>query len=615
VISYLADDSQLFWMAMVGDHLAAAEGSSRLFASPTGAKPLHLQVPPGGSEQLASASGFVVLLDGQLHDTRPLTRSLGWSDDRGASDASLVLDAYRCHGTEVFRLLSGEFALLIWDERSGDLVLARDPLGARPLCYGEANNGFYASPSPDLLVASGLPRELNRTAIAERILSRRIEPSETFYARVRRLPPGHVLELRRERSAVSCYLRAEGETRTALREAAEVHGEFDRLLHDATVRALAGRRAAVYLSGGLDSATVAAIAAKESARVGLPPPLALSIQFPDPDGDESSAQRLIANDLALPLRMRTLAQAAGSDGVLITGLRLSERAWFPPLHPWAGAYEALAVEGSQAGCGVLLTGEGGNEVLERSWSEMSALLARGRLADVHRLARGRSDYDRSVTTVGVYHSLLRETARLAIHRVTNPSSRRVILSALGRKRDAHESWALPDRALRSELVEKRGAASVGKGHPPPRGFNPEVPTFLEASHLLAKRLGMLVRSPYYSLELLDLRAQVPLMSTLFGGRYKGLARASYEQRVSGPSRNSLCSTSGTKTFLGLLRAETPVALKYLGGLPNLAHLGIVPSSLARELGSGSPLPELGFYHRWQLLACEAWLGSRERRTT
>lgn len=614
--SYLdTDDSQLFWTATVGGHLSAAEGSSRLFVSPTGAKPLHLQVPPGESEQLAAANGFVVLFDGELHDTRPLTRSLGWNDDRGACDAALVLDAYRCNGREVFRLLSGEFALLIWDERSGDLVLARDPIGTRPLCYGESNDGFYASPSSDLLIAAGLPEELNRTAIAEWVLTHRIDISETFYERVSRLPPGYVLELRGGRSTVSCYLRAEGETRAALKAGAGAHEEFDRLLHEATVRALAGKRAAVYLSGGLDSATVASIAAEESLRVNLPPPLALSMRFPDPEADESSIQRLIADDLALPLHLRTLAQAAGSDGTLIAGLRQSERAWLPPLNPWNGAYEALALEGSQAGREVLLTGEGGNEVLEPTWREMSALLTRGRLADVHRLARGWSDYYWGATAVGFYRRLVRETARLAIHRVTNARSRRAIWSALGRRRGGDSSWALPDRDLRSELLEKRSAASVRKGHTPSRGFGPGLPAYLEASHLLGKRLGISVRSPYYSVELLDLRAQLSPMSMMFGGRYKGLAHASYERRAFGPSRNSMRASNVNNVFGGLLRAETPVALDYLDGLPNLACLGLVRSSLVGELRTGSPLPGLGYYQRWQLLACEAWLKSRARRNT
>lgn len=158
-----APDSELFWLAKLDDAPQLTGEHERLFVSETAGTSLLVRRPPQNDAELARRSGIVLLLDGELFDTDSLTTALGWgTDSRGSTQAELLLEAYRACGLDVFRLLHGEFAILIWHELSGDLVLARDPLGPRPLSYGQRGGRFYVSPSPELLVESGIPGDINR---------------------------------------------------------------------------------------------------------------------------------------------------------------------------------------------------------------------------------------------------------------------------------------------------------------------------------------------------------------------------------------------------------------------------------------------------------------------
>src|SRR5207248_4584102 len=97
-------------------------------------------------------------------------------------------------------------------------------------------------------------------------------------------------------------------------------GRFDALLEQTVERYLALGPAAVYLSGGLDSVTVAAVAAGSSLRKGLPAPWALSLAFPDAECNEEAIQRSVAADLGLPHVLLPFDAAVGAHGLLRSAL-------------------------------------------------------------------------------------------------------------------------------------------------------------------------------------------------------------------------------------------------------------------------------------------------------
>jgi asparagine synthetase B (glutamine-hydrolysing) len=614
-----ADDAHPVWLAIAESKLSRSSVDDELvFSAHNGAESLRLRLPPGSGATLAVDDGIVVVFDGQLHDTVPLKRAVGEITVRPEPDAELVLRAYKALGLTMVQRLKGDFALIVWEHVSGDLVLVRDRLGNRPLCYAELEGDLLVSPSSDAVVSAGAPRDVDAVAVAEWVLDATLESSKTLYRHVYRLPPGHFLERRGRRTALSRYWQPPTDRSTG--DPRDAHETFDRILRESVRRALDAGPAGIFLSGGLDSAVVAAVTAEESHLANLPAPMALSMRFTYADADEAAVQRAVADDLALPLTMMTLGEASGPEGTLIASLRLSERDSLPALSAWAGAYETLALEGVRNGCTSILTGEGGNLVMEPTWGEMSDLLVGLRFAELRRLVSEWARYDSSATRFSIYRAVLRHSAArtrrhlvAAAARQRSPTiMRRRLGEALDRRiRVRIPSWAVPDRQVRRRLVEKQATAwwATLRSDSPLELDPAGTSLALEASSGMARRLRISVSNPYYDPELVSLRARAPLDVLLLDGRYKGLGQASYSRRVAGPSAAMLRTVSFERAFETLLRREIPLALGHLGGLTSLLGMGIIRPEAVALLRGECAADEMGYYQRWQILACEAWLRS------
>ena len=109
-----------------------------------------------------------LVLNGEIYNHLALRRELERRGHRFAtdSDAEVVVHAYEDEGEAALGRLQGMFALALWDEAAGRLLLARDPAGMKPLCFTLHQERFwFASEAKALLLASGMPRRLDRRAL------------------------------------------------------------------------------------------------------------------------------------------------------------------------------------------------------------------------------------------------------------------------------------------------------------------------------------------------------------------------------------------------------------------------------------------------------------------
>jgi asparagine synthase (glutamine-hydrolysing) len=228
------------------------------------------------------------------------------------SDAALVLRAYRAWGPDCLTYLHGDFAFAIWDETAQRLFCARDRFGVRPFFYAQF---------PDLLVLGNTldavrrhPRVSNRpheAALADYlVVGNLLEHDRSFLADVRRLPPAHALTVERggvTRVARYWSLPAEPELRD--RRDGEVLEQFAELLSRAVADRSPPGRVALFLSGGLDSA---AIAATLAGKLGTAPAhcsphgIALGWNRSFADAEPALAQAT-AHALGLPLTVHEFA--------------------------------------------------------------------------------------------------------------------------------------------------------------------------------------------------------------------------------------------------------------------------------------------------------------------
>ncbi|MCM2326660.1 MAG: asparagine synthase-related protein [Lysobacter sp.] len=195
-------------------------------------------------------------------------RSKGRDTSTGADDAELILHAYAAWKEDCVAHLLGDFAFAIWDGRLRRLWCAIDRFGIRPLYYARAGESFVFSNTLDcLLLHPGVAGRLDEVAIGDFLLFGNYQDRDrTVYEAVKRLPPASSLVLSRDGCRVKRYWHLEPSDPVQGRPEAIVD-EFLHLVETATCDRIRTGETAVFMSGGLDSTTVAAAALRSPAAI------------------------------------------------------------------------------------------------------------------------------------------------------------------------------------------------------------------------------------------------------------------------------------------------------------------------------------------------------------
>jgi len=223
-------------------------------------------------QPLLSRDGQRVLVsDGRIDNRRELSAGLGlaWESPE-VPDSAFILAAYERWGVDCARELIGSFAFALWDEDRRRLLLARSPFGARPVFYLQGEDFVAFATMPRALFAlPGVPRALNLQSIADLLVLVPPEPGASLYEGISSLEPGHQLTVDRQGSRERVFWKPDLRRELRLGSDEEYQDAFtelfDRVVAD-QLRSL--QPVGMLLSGGLDSASVAAAAAPLLAKRG-----------------------------------------------------------------------------------------------------------------------------------------------------------------------------------------------------------------------------------------------------------------------------------------------------------------------------------------------------------
>lgn len=229
-----------------------------------------LELSPLGHQPMLSDDGQVALVfNGEIYNFRELRKELKVKGYffRGCSDTEVLLNLYLDQGEAMLTHLNGIFAFAVWDGRKRSLFLARDAVGVKPLYYAESGGQFsFASEIKALLHLAPEARVLDQVAL-HRYLSFLWCPGEgTPLKSVRKLAPGHAMVVRNgqiERRWRWYQLPAMLPVDPLRDQQAAIKSTAAQLKRAVTRQMVADVPVGAFLSGGLDSSAVVALAREQ----------------------------------------------------------------------------------------------------------------------------------------------------------------------------------------------------------------------------------------------------------------------------------------------------------------------------------------------------------------
>ena len=261
-----------------------------------------------GGHQPMEDGGLVISFNGEIFNHDFLRRELEALGHvfRTRSDTEAILHGWRQWGTGCLDRLNGQFAFAVWDRDAGRLVLARDRLGEKPMHVALLPDGTvaFASEIAGLLALPGLSRGIDPIAVDDFLTLGYVPDPATIYAAIRRLPPAHLMVLERGVAGLPAPRRYWRPPVTTAAAPADAPAELLARLREATsLRLMADVPLGCFLSGGIDSAGIATLAAQrhgglDSFTIGLP---------------GAADERAAAAEVAAAFPGRHHAEAATSD--------------------------------------------------------------------------------------------------------------------------------------------------------------------------------------------------------------------------------------------------------------------------------------------------------------
>ena len=214
-----------------------------------------------GSQPIANEDGnVVVVFNGEIYNYRELREELKSRGHRfsTSSDTEVLVHLYEECGERLLQRLNGMFAFALWDQRRKRLLLARDPVGIKPLLYSETKEALLFGSEMGAIAASGqLDSTIDPVGLHLYLSWGAVPAPRTIYRQVHRLPPAHFLIWENGRIRLQRYwhpLQGEGAPPSSFEEAQQ---SLRHLLDDSVRRQIVSDvPLGAFLSGGVDSTSI-----------------------------------------------------------------------------------------------------------------------------------------------------------------------------------------------------------------------------------------------------------------------------------------------------------------------------------------------------------------------
>lgn len=318
-------------------------------------------ISDGQQPMVCAQQRFTVVFNGQIFNHVALRQMLErqGAHFRGESDTEVILQLYARYGMDCLHYLNGDFAFALWDSLKQQMFIARDRMGVRPFFYTQSDEVFYfASEIKALLRVPGVPASLDPCALDQIFTLWAPLAPRTAFRNIYELEPAHLLivdrnGVRKQRYWAPDYPDAGDGAGFGNEEAAA--DELEALLEDAVrLRMQADVPVGSYVSGGLDSSLIAALASPMA-----PEQLqSFSVGFAQGDYDESRFQQMVAQ--ALQTRHHAVQITEGDIAAIFP--QVIQASEVPLVRTAPAPLYKLAQLVHDSGMKAVLTGEGADEL-------------------------------------------------------------------------------------------------------------------------------------------------------------------------------------------------------------------------------------------------------------
>ena len=569
----------------------------------------------GGHQPMWDESGqHAVVFNGEIYNFEEIRQDLvakGHRFSTAHSDTEVLVHGYEEWGTELFPMLNGMFAVVIWDGRQRRLVVARDFTGEKPLYVGRIRGGYaIASELKALLRHPSLSHEIDPIALEQFLAFDFVVGPRTMLAGVSKLAAGHYAIVRADAFEPRRYWAASFPSPQGLvRDVAGSLRTLDQILDQSVRRRMvADVPVGLFLSGGLDSTTVGYYMCRHSADVE-----SFSIGFEDPAYDESKYAELAARHLGTRHHIEVFSQDRIRELVPkiadILDEPMADQSIFPTYLLCGSARQSVKVALGGDGGDELLMGYRTYQLLKAYWmldrlprvaryplSQLGAWLpAAGPTRKLHSFAAsiGLAPIERLLCRLGSYQGRARR-----------------VLSAQTRSNLPASVFDEPVRRFSEGLQPGVGVAN--------ETINAYMRGYLQEDILVkvdraSMAMSLEVRSPFLDPELIAFLGTVPPSLKLHGMTGKYLLRKLMRGRLPdaiidrpkhgfGVPLNAWLRTSLSELLLHYL---DPSRLKGQGLFDPPAATKMVCAHLEGRSANGQQLWPLLLFQLWH----ERWLGS------
>src|SRR3984893_13865638 len=328
-----------------------------------------IDLATGDQPILNEDQSIAIVFNGEIYNYRELREQLIKKGHRFRTngDTEVIVHLYEEKGIECVRDLNGMFAFAIWDAPRQQLFLARDPLGEKPLYYTSVGRQFlFASELKALLRAAHVRRQIDPAALDDYLAYGYVSSPRTIYDSVSKLPAAHRLLVQGGRIDISRYWYPWSDTRLDVTES-EATCELMTLLSDAVrLRMRSDVPIGAFLSGGIDSSLIVALAAKQTSGLQT-----FSVRLNQLGFDESPYARLVAE------RFHTDHHEIEVDVPQLSDVPMLVRQFDEPFADPSAVPTHYVTQAASKHVKVCLSGDGGDELFggysqyRRTWIENS----------------------------------------------------------------------------------------------------------------------------------------------------------------------------------------------------------------------------------------------------